>query len=267
MYEWMQANRPGLGRHINHDPRSWAYAYEEGVPVSKRHISNTEVLNQGNLGSCTGNAATKCLSYEPFWTGDWTLDEDFAVKVYSAATRIDPYNGYYPPDDTGSDGLSVAKVLKSQNFISGYQHGFSAAAVYTALGKQPVIVGTDWYTNQFYPDDDGRLNITGQLEGGHEYVLDEVDVQNKRVWMQNSWGDGWGIEGRAYYTFDDFATLLGRGGDCVVFTPNSQPAPTPTPMTPDEEMLAATKTWLSFRHTSKVNRAFVDECKKWLATK
>src|ERR1044072_4809916 len=96
--------------------------------VSMRHLSMIPVLNQGNLGSCTGNAATKNMSYGEFWlvegesvlsTEDTLKNEIYAVGVYSAATELDPWEGSYPPDDTGSDGLSVAKLLRQRGLING----------------------------------------------------------------------------------------------------------------------------------------------------
>ena len=49
-----------LGRHINHDPESRRYAYPETDRVlqSVRWPRRTPVLDQGNLGSCTGNAVS-----------------------------------------------------------------------------------------------------------------------------------------------------------------------------------------------------------------
>ena len=122
-----------------------------------------------------------------------TADETYAVGVYSAAAQVDDQPGAYPPNDTGSDGLSVAKVLKSRALISGYQHAFSLEALLTALADQPVIVGTEWRQDMFHPAADGRQTITGEVAGGHEYCLDELDVEKQRVWMQNSWGETWGV--------------------------------------------------------------------------
>src|SRR4051794_29945881 len=88
---------PRLGRHIRHDPRSWDFAFaaaDVSTLSSVRHHSQIPTLDQGKIGSCTGNAATKCLSYEPFWSepevrevigGDATGDEAFAVRLYSDA--------------------------------------------------------------------------------------------------------------------------------------------------------------------------------------
>lgn len=235
---------PRLGRHVRHDSRSWNFQVEAeslGSLKSIRHTRHIPILDQGNLGSCTGNAATGCLGTGQFWNetavenilsvSDSTHNEAVALELYSLATQLDSYAGTYPPNDTGSDGLSVAKAAQKMGLIAGYQHAMSLEAGLTALSKQPIIVGTSWRGDMFTPKPDGRLVITGSVEGGHEYELDELDMENKRVWMDQSWGV-WGLKGRAYLTFDDFGTLLDDQGDCTVFTPLSQPAPTPTPPAP-----------------------------------
>lgn len=236
---------PRLGRHVLHDSRSRAFAVE-AAPLSTlksvRHQSQIPVLDQGNLGSCTGNASTNVLGTAEFLstvpvksilsTEDAGLDEEYAVSLYSAATKVDPYSGSYPPTDTGSNGLSVAKVLQKAGKISGYQHAFSLEATLTALAKGACMVGTVWRGDMFNPGSDGRIKITGNEEGGHEYKLDELDVENKRVWFLNSWTRNWGVQGRAWVSWDDLGTLLADSGDCTVFTPVSQPAPQPTPTPP-----------------------------------
>ena len=263
---------------MRHDPRSWSYAFTAGdisTLSSARHLSKIPTLDQGQLGSCTGNAATKCLSYDPFWGepevqqvlgSDEAADERYAVGVYSDATKLDDYPGTYPPQDTGSDGLSVAKVLKSRGVISGYQHAFSLEALVSALAEQPVIVGTPWHQDMFHPAADGKQKITGAVAGGHEYCLDELDVENQRIWMQNSWGEQWGVQGRAYFTYDDMRSLLADSGDCTIFAPLDSPPPPPPPVDPQAEFVAAARTWLSFRHSSKVNVAFETDLQKYLDT-
>lgn len=243
-----------LGRNVRHDSRSLAYLVKAQNPAelkSIRHERHIPTLDQGNyfdpatrtrisLGSCTGNAGTGALASGAFWEEgcnvlnpvDVDLNETFAVGVYSEATKLDPYQGTFPPTDTGSDGLSVAQVLKNRGLISGYIHATSFAAAVTALSQSPVIAGVEWRSDMFRPDPDGRVHITGTVEGGHEIQLDELDVKNKRIWFHNSWGERWGVEGRAYFTWDDFATLLSREGDVTQFVPVTQPAPVPDPNPP-----------------------------------
>lgn len=236
---------PRLGRHVNHDSRSLAYQVA-AAPLSSlksiRHQRYIPTLDQLRLGSCTGNAGTGCLGTGVFWPTiqplnilsdtDALADETYAVNLYSDATKTDPYPGDYPPTDTGSDGLSIAKVLVQRGLIAGYLHATSLEAFLTALAVQPVISGTEWLSGMFTPAADGRLRVTGSVEGGHEYVYDELDVENQRVWMHNSWNDSWGIGGRAYFTWGDVETLLAAEGDVTVFVPNTEPSPSPTPPAP-----------------------------------
>lgn len=271
----LDALDPRLGRHVLHDSRSLRYAFEaSGSVASARHHSNVPTFDQGQVGSCTGNAAVKCLSYDPFWaeasstlTSDEALDEALALDVYSAAETIDG-DGPYPPNDNGSSGLSVAKVLKSRGWISGYQHALSLDAVLSALSAQPVIVGTEWTYDMFQPDASGQVRPTGPSQGGHEYVLDEVDAEGERVWLQNSWGDAWGQQGRAWLSWSDLGALLSRSGDCTVFSPSSAPAPqpSPTPAVPEsalDEFVSAAQEWLGRRHAG-ANRTFAGQVSAYL---
>ncbi|WP_256789832.1 hypothetical protein [Frankia sp. AvcI1] len=236
--------RPGnpyrLGRHVRHDPHSARYAVA-GQPtatlVSKRWERRVEVFDQGDTGSCTGQAAAGWVGTDNAVrqglakVGVQPVVENYAVALYSVATNLDDYPGAYPPDDTGSDGLSVAKALQAAGLCSGYAHAFSLQAALTALATAgPVMLGTSWLDAMFHPAPDGRLDVGGRLAGGHEYLADEIDVERRRVWITNSWGESWGVSGRAYLTWDDLGDLLDMQGDVTVPTPVQVPAPTPTPV-------------------------------------
>jgi len=229
-----------LGRNVNHDPRSRAFAFDGSSITLKsaRWKRNVPTWDQGNLGSCTGNASLGCVATSPYFETlpvGTELDESVAVSVYSDATQIDSAPGNYPPDDTGSDGLSVAKILQQRGLISGYTHCFSLNDVLAALTIHPVIVGLNWYHNMFFPDNNGLLTIPvgDRIVGGHEFILDEIDVDRQLVGMQNSWGNSWGVDnGRAYMSFDTLDRLLSEQGDATVFVALDKPAPIPTPVPP-----------------------------------
>src|SRR5215471_13722721 len=191
-----------LGRNINHDPRSLRFL----VPPAKvdksmtwpRHIP---ILDQGDLGSCTGNAETGLLGSDPFFPTlpqGTVLNEDMAVRIYSLATQIDPYEGTYPPEDTGSDGLSVSKAAKQMGFTSGYVHATSVDEAKTLIQQGPFIIGTDWTTNMDSPNSEGIIKkpTGGQVRGGHEYVCRQRDAERDLWWFDNSWGESFGLQGR-----------------------------------------------------------------------
>lgn len=267
-----------LGRHVRHDSRSLDFRAPEatiGELVSVRHISKIPTLDQLNIGRCTGNAGTKAMTYGPFWTAvqnvlsttDAVADEEYADQLYSDATKIDPFPGTYPPTDTGSDGLSVAKVLKARGLISGYTHITSLAALLTTLQTQAPITGSEWRGDMFKPGPDGQLKATGNVEGGHEYLYDEIDVENQRVWIQNSWSDRWGLKGRAWLSWDDAESLLMARGDATRFVPLNQPAPTPSPTPaptdPEATFVAQARFWANLPHRG-ANATFVTELRKYL---
>lgn len=240
----------GYGRHVEHDERSRAYAVAADpakiAPV--RWTSSIPILDQGNLGACTGFAAVGCLGHHPFidTLSNTTLTNDTGRDVYHRATTLDSISGTWPPTDTGSTGLAAAKALKALGWISGYQHSFSLDSVKTALQSGPVIMGTNWYNSMFDPDGSGVVTVNqySGIAGGHEYICDEYR-DDGYFGFTNSWSDTWGANGRFYMTEASVKLLLAQQGDVVLFTPNNVPAPTPQPIptpppaVPDADVVAA----------------------------
>lgn len=193
--------RPGLrnGRHVNHDPRSLAYAIRPRTvtPRTVRWTRRIPVLNQGQLGSCVPNAGVGVLGTDPYWStlpadlqrvlSSARTAEQYAVDLYREVTRLDPFPGEWEPEDTGSDGLSLAKALKGRGLISGYQHVTSLAAAHAAIQAGPFPVGTVWTSAMNTPDVAGIVTDAGAEEGGHEYVCDEYDADRDLWGFTNSW--------------------------------------------------------------------------------
>lgn len=206
-----------LGRRVNHDPRSrafLAYRASERVPVLHRRWS--PVLHQGNLGACTGFAAAHVINMWPLHRpGTAFLGAPNARAIYSEATKIDPFEGAWPPSDTGSDGLSVCKVLKRLGLITDYRWAFGFEHTLDALQLGPVLIGTTWHEGMFKPDSKGYVRPDGNPAGGHEYVLMGDDTKGKLTFL-NSWGKAWGKLGRFHMDYDAFRALLADYGDAVV---------------------------------------------------
>lgn len=219
-----EAPREGmrLGRSMWLDGRSVAYMIENSVQEmgvayrSKEWERALPILDQGNLGSCTGNAGAGALGTEPFYSAvgesvlppgsDPAAVQAFAVQLYSDASVIDAFAGAYPPDDTGSSGLAICKVLKGRGTIAGYRWARSAYGFIRLLQDGPVLQGMPWYGAFFEPDADGFIDsnpawATSGVAGGHEVEalgleLDTQDVFNSVITYANSWGEGWGDAGR-----------------------------------------------------------------------
>jgi len=191
---------------------------EEGVEIkSVAHAPNVAApLDQGSLGACTGFATGGCASTAPYRN---RLTNAQCVDLYKRATQLDPFPGTYPPSDTGSSGWAAMTAACEAGYFSGFAMTAGLTVVLQALQTRPIILGLDWYSTYDDTDEDGRLRLTStcSLRGGHEIKADEVDAENRRVWIRNSWGL-WGVErrglwGYGYITFDDLALLLESGGD------------------------------------------------------
>jgi hypothetical protein len=267
---------PRLGRHVRHDDRSADYAIGE-MPRSaiknvewERHIP---ILDQGQVGSCVPNTGTELLATDALgYTGvssvtvekadtqgefsagsSWDLNEDFALQLYRLLTRIDSYAGQWEPDDTGSDGLTLAKGLVMLGLSDTYRHAFSYKAAVSALQSGPVGFGTVWYNSMFEPDKNtGEITVdpSSGVAGGHEYMSRRFDADNDRVWIDQTWSESWGLDGRAWISGAGMTTLLKAKGD--VTQPHlvgAAPAPGPVPPQPapatvgDRDLWAYAKAW------------------------
>jgi hypothetical protein len=212
-----------LGRMVEHDSRSRAFeATTRAAPlVSKAWTRHIAPFDQGDLGSCTGNAMAGCLATEPFFMAGRVVDEALAVQLYSAATRLDYVPGHYPPEDTGSSGLAVAKAAARLGLVSSYHHAFGLHGALAALGHVgPVVIGVNWYESFDSPQGPhAELVASGSVRGGHEVQLLAVDLDQKLVRGCNSWGNGWGDGGYFTMGFSTLERLLAEQGDCVVPVP------------------------------------------------
>jgi hypothetical protein len=208
-----------LGRHLQHDPRSRTFRVTRLPKLEtkawKRH---GRIFDQAALGSCTGMAMAGVLMTEPFYRSGTDLVEDDAVELYELATRLDCIPGSYPPDDTGSTGLAVAKAAKRRGFLARYEHAFGLTDALHALQHGPILAGLPWYDSFDDPYGIGaELVITAdaQARGGHEVEISEIDVEAKIVRGPNSWGEGWGERGYFSMTWSTLRRLLGEQGDVV----------------------------------------------------
>jgi hypothetical protein len=244
--------RPALGRHVEHDPRSLQFAHGVLPKTAIKSVDWTRrapIFDQGQLGSCTGNAAAGLICTDSSARTGVTsvtidsnvlpVDEDLAVKVYELATQLDNISGAYPPDDTGSSGLGAAKALKKLGLATGYTHAFSIAALASALQSGPVMVGTIWTESMFEVDPDGFVIVDrkSQVAGGHEYVISAYNADQLAFRLDNSWGE-WGLRGSAWITQANLAWLLAQQGDVTVPVWATVPTPPPSPAPATDPRLA-----------------------------
>ena len=205
-----------LGRLVEHDPRSRTFRAAT-IAVKPRTVMwahQAPVLDQGDIGQCTGAAMAQWLNTD--YGGGRRLDIGDATDLYRLATRLDGFPGVYPPDDTGSSGLAVCKAARKLGYITAYRWTFSFQSFLSALSRSPLLVGTIWTESMFTPDRDLFIKPAGDPVGGHEYLMVGVNVEGQYVTLLNSWGESWGYRGRARITFADMALLLAQQGDVKI---------------------------------------------------
>jgi hypothetical protein len=216
-----------LGRHIEHDPRSRDYAYEPDLATTDfktvLHHRYGGVFDQGEVGSCTGNACAGAINTVPLRDKAieaHSLKEADAVDLYELATHLDNIPGFYPEEDTGSTGLAVAKAAKQKGYITSYKHAFSVDAALAALQKRPIIIGIAWYEGYDNPDPTGLIKQAGQIRGGHEIELRGFqlasDLLDSLIIAENSWSSSWGLNGLFNFTVATFQQMMDQQGDATI---------------------------------------------------
>lgn len=187
---------------------------------SVSHPEYEPVWNQGDIGSCTANAALGCLVTEPFGHEGVIYTEDDATRLYELETQLDAYEfggKHYPPDDTGSTGPWSMMALQKMGKISGFVHTRSAHTTLKLLNHGPISIGVPWLKSMFTPDQFNVIHVEqdSPVVGGHQVCVTANDAINRMVRIRNSWGPGWSDQGHAWLSWTDLDYLLQNGGDVV----------------------------------------------------
>ena len=79
----------GLGRHIDRtdDFEARKVGIQTAAITDKTWVRHCPPFNQGDIGSCTGNASAGALMTDPFWVPGRAYTERSAVYFYSQATH------------------------------------------------------------------------------------------------------------------------------------------------------------------------------------
>jgi hypothetical protein len=186
------------------------------VPADAKVWSDLVVLDQGQYGTCVGNAWAGWGDSSP--TEDKFTETD-ARAIYYEATCIDGHC-----DSTYQDGCSVrggAKAMQARGRLFAYANERDVDKLIAWVNANgPGVIGSNWYTKMFYPDTNGVVTIGGVVEGGHAFAFLGERADGMLV-FRNSWGTGWGDRGTFYMSRDTLYRLLSEQGDgfCAVELP------------------------------------------------
>jgi C1A family cysteine protease len=212
------------------------------------------VVDQGNLGSCTGNGIAAALAYLQLQEKESMVFPSRLFIYYNERVIENSVS-----QDAGADIRDGIKSVVSQGYcaeadwpydITQFATQPSATAYADAIKEEvktyqavnvdpnsvmqalasgfPVVVGFDVYSS-FMNAPGGDVPMPGsgeRLEGGHCFILVGYDQATQRFKFQNSWGSGWGQSGFGTIPF----AYLPHGSDFWVITGDSStPTPGPTP--------------------------------------
>lgn len=227
-----------LGRHQVHDvldampERQLEHVVDLLEPIKTvTHLEHVPVFDQGELGSCTANAAygvgvtgtaetfaAFMATFEELTSRDMVAESD-CVDLYKLETKIDDSQipGAFPPDDTGSTGAWSMMAMEQLGLVKSFMHTRSLRTALGALNTAAISVGIPWYRSMFNVDDDAFVIVDrdSDLAGGHQICLPGQNAEERWCKIRQSWGDGWGDKGHARIRWDDLKWLFAQGGDAV----------------------------------------------------
>ena len=212
-------NEQKLGRIFIEDKRDNKYLIQDKLTIPKTTITKKEWDgnvwwgNQGNTPQCVGYAWAHWICDGPI-THRGALPIIQPSLIYREAQKVDEWPG---ERYNGTSVRGGAKYLMSSGKISSYLWAFDInTLINTVLNVGPVVVGTNWYYNMFFPNKNGLIRLSGHIAGGHAYVINGVNTVTKQFRIKNSWGKTWGVSGHAYISFSDMSRLIiERGEICL----------------------------------------------------
>lgn len=220
----------GLGRIQHFDPRNYSYRIRQVVPVDttiadalkaeparrRRYwFANGHWEDQGQTPECTAAALLHWREDGPITVKGPTPAGE-RVRLYKRIQLEDRTAGRYYP--AGATSLAMARVAVAEGMAGEYRWGYTVDEIVAALlALGPVAFGSNWTTGMDRPDAQGFVQYTGSPRGGHEYVLNGVNLDREFVRLKNSWGRGWGTNGHAKMSFATLAHLLADNGDATIF--------------------------------------------------
>ena len=217
---------PGLGRRVAKDERDMKHLARRALPEAEppRHFTywwHGNRLNQGNTGTCVAHGCVHLVENSPVLPPG-TLNP---FDLYREIVLLDEWSqNDFEADGTienmqfGSSVRAGMKALQARGLISEYLWAWDVeTAARWVWAKGPLVMGTDWTEDMFDPDPTSYfIEPTGSVAGGHAYVIDGVNMKQKKFRMLNSWGTGWSKRGVAFMSFDTVASLLERDGECAM---------------------------------------------------
>jgi len=195
---------------------------------------NLNIRHQGSSNACTGFALAAVIDRLMLEAGFDAPVNVSALMLYDMARKYDEFldeddlgsscrgaiKGWYnmgvcreelyPFDPKLGKGytLEAAKDARNNTIGAYYRLGRRISDYHAALTEVGAIycsatVHKGW--NKPDPQT-GVLQLKNEVDGAHAFAI--VGYDDKGFWIQNSWGDSWGKNGTALWTYEDWLTNI-----------------------------------------------------------
>lgn len=208
------AEQRRFGRLVAIDERDKRPRYAMAAPPTDRTHRNWLSLggpwDQGSTSQCVAYSSHRYLHTHPVVNRPWMPHAD----LYHQCQLVDEWPG---EDYDGTSVRAAFKVFKTFGAVESYNWAFELEPVVRhVLEIGPVVMGTDWTDGMFDVDAHGYIWPTGDLAGGHAWLLVAVNRNRSNPdgtrgagRLLNSWGR-WGhnSSGRAWVAFHVLERLI-----------------------------------------------------------
>lgn len=179
----------------------------KGWKFRSRYHRIPELFDQGPVPACVG-FSSHLIARMPPKPAD-NKDLPLPYDVYEQSRVADNI----PKNVGGSSIRGGLKVLKSLGVISRFDWIPDVQTLIEAVRDVgPVLAGTPWSQHMALVNDNGYVVYEpDDSHSGHAYVLSGVE-RDKGFIIANSWGPGWGNNGRAWISFATLEKLFKDGG-------------------------------------------------------
>lgn len=212
-----------------------------------------KIEDQLDIGSCTGNASTSALeisigtrrpfsrlmAYYSAREYHGTVLEDSGASIRAVMKGLSttgvcyeetwPYDQWKYAQRPPPQAYAEAKALVDRMWGFEYIRVTSLHELKAALFlKQPVTFGfsvPEWFINPRFNNILRFPNSKERIVGGHAVTAVGYDdrYRDKIVWVRNSWGKGWGINGYYKMTQDWFTNPARLADDMWIIRRKANP--------------------------------------------
>jgi hypothetical protein len=211
--------RPILDRRVGHEPTNLAYPIRtlvDDTPTKAVWWTPGRQLDQADTGHCVGFSCTGEASASPTRVLGTSNDYAHAWYYEIKSKKYDPWGL-----EDGSSVNAGMRVGRDRGLWTGWRWAFGVADVKRALTVGPVVIGINWYEEMFLPDEDGYIEPSGPVAGGHAILVNGWSPSYYKTGkptfrLKNSWGSEWGANGNCYLLEGHLAELLAADGEAAV---------------------------------------------------